>query len=67
MGEEQWALLVAGIEYTDEPEDLCKCNNMPIEISKEYANLARKQGLDDPLDEQTACGLMLQVFIHHHM
>ena len=21
--------------------------------------------MDDPLDEQTSCGLMLQVFIHH--
>ena len=50
-----------------EEQDLCKYNKMPIEISEEDTCLAREQGLDDPLDEETTHGPMLQVFIHHHL
>ena len=34
---------------------------MHIEISKEYACLAWKKGLDDPLNEQAAHSLMLKL------
>ena len=40
---------------------------MPFEMKEENTHLTVEQDLDDPLDEQTTCGLMLQVFIHHQL
>ena len=64
MTKEQQTLLAVGEESIKEQEDLSKYNNMPIDISEESSHLAREKGLDDPLDEQATCALMLKGFNH---
>ena len=67
MAKEQLTFQAAGEESTEEQEALPNYSKMSIEISEAYVCLAREHHLDDPLDEQTTHGLMLQVFYYCHL
>ena len=54
MAEEQQTLQTAGEESVEEQKDIANYTKMSIVILEKYVHLARDQGLDDPIDEQTA-------------
>ena len=51
----------------EEQDDVSNYSKTSIEILEEHTCLAMEQGLDDPLEEQTAHGLILQVFNYCHL